>query len=254
MSFAQIQSELEKLGGRVGNQPMLRIVDGERELEFANGRWIPKYRYNPPRAFKHTTMKFRLRNIHTNEVRECSREEAKAVWDKCTALDPDNDLLPETSRTVEIEVLAAPVYGIEQFFPPDKIKDTPEAWEANRFGMWFDETLGREVRVDKLGSFPENGRYEEIFRIPKVELGEGQKVLQTVRRALKRREEWHRTKSDELMVKDVFQEAALREKQSEDEVIDRIASELAPHAFTGVYLSSGNPEKMNKRTKHGKAR
>jgi hypothetical protein len=250
MDMQQFQRELASLGGlNPRGEPNLKIVRCDQETTFAYGRTIPKY-FIPGGATPIREKRFRLRRIFTNELKDCTFDEAKEVWERSQEYDLTNHYIAETFEIRRNDPTPREGYFVEQYIPPDKIKDTPENWERNRFGMWFDEALEREVWVDKIGPFPFQGRYEGFIYARELS-GE---VLDTVREAWVARERWKQPKSDELMVKDVFQEAKNREMKTEAETKDMLVSEMKPHAFRGFYMGQGDPQKMNKITKHGRAR
>jgi len=246
MDVREFQQKLTELGGlNQRGEPNLRVVRCDQELTFAYGRMIPKY-FVPGGAKKTELRRFRIREINTNNLRDCTFEEAEAAWHK---YEPENPLVVEVSRTVMIEPRAREGYFIEQYIPPEKIKDTPEGWEAQRFGLWYDEAKAKMVWVDKIGPFPRGGRYEGFLEA--AELTDA--VFEQVGHALSARNGWKQTVSDEIMARDMFREAEAREEKAIAETTEKVVDDLRPHIFRGIYMSQGNPEKMNKRTKHGRA-
>src|SRR5262245_24642709 len=127
MEFQHFQRELTRLGGlNLRGEPNLRVVTGEDEQVFACGRMIPKY-FVLGGAKKTELRQFRVRDVNTNTVRPCEYAEAKRLWESYT---PESPVVVEVSRTVTIEPQAREGYFVEQYIPPEKIKDTPETWEA----------------------------------------------------------------------------------------------------------------------------
>jgi len=237
MDQKTFQLELTLLGGlndRGG--PVLKVVRCDQEITFAFGRTIPKY-FVPGGAKAIREKYFRKRHIFTGEISECTREEAKEIYDRCANADITNHYLAETMDVKRNDPVPREGYFIEQYIPPARIKDTPEQWEHNRFGMWFDDALEKEVWVDKSGPFPFEGRYEGFIHTNELT----QDVMIVVRKAWATRDTWRQTKSAELMARDVFREAELREARAEEEALDIAKNHLAGHAFDGVYLSGGKP-------------
>jgi hypothetical protein len=250
MDIETFQQELTLIGGRnLHDWPILKVVRGDQELMFACGRMIPKY-HVPGGAKKEVEKKFHLRHIFTGEVKDCTFDEAKVVYERSQKYDLTNHWMAETCRIVRVTPTARDGYFIEQWIAPEKIKDTPETWEANRYKMWLDEEVGREVMTDILGPFPARGRYDNFLEVKALD----SEALETIRRAWALRDRWKQTKSAELMVKDIFEEAEKRDALNEELVTDMLVSEMKPHAFRGTYMNAGDPQKMNKRTKHGRAK
>jgi hypothetical protein len=249
MDVRTFQRELTRIGGlNDRGEPNLRVVRGDQEFVFAYGRVIPKY-FVPGGAKKTELRTFRIRDVNTNTLRPASFEDAKKAWESLDDL--DNPLVVEVSREVKIEPQCREGYFVEQYIPPEKIKDTPEQWERNRYGFWYDETKAKEVWVDKIGPFPLTGRYECFVESPNLTL----EVLETVGRAWRARNEWKQTVSDELLARDMFRAGKEREDREVAQDVDRVNSELAPHLLGGgMYMSSENPLKSNKKTKHGRAK
>lgn len=237
MDLPSFQEELTKIGGRnLRGEPILKVVRGDREMKFACGQMIPKY-FAHGRAKVDVDMKFRLRHALTGEVTECTRDEAKAVFESYT---PESPRLVETSRTIRVMPQAREGYFIEQWIPPEKIQDTPESWERQRYQMFSPHGMLAERMTDMIGPFPFQGRYE-IFLESQELNGE---LLTKARRAWHERNRWKQTKSDQLMVNDIFEEAKERAAASEAETADMLTSEFAPHVFQGTYLSGGKPNKV----------
>lgn len=233
MDIETFQKELTALGGlNLRGEPNLRVVRGDQETKFACGRIIPKY-FIPGGAVRTEEKKFRLRNMFTNQLTECTFDEAREVYERSRKLDITNYQIAETCRIVSITVTAKQGYFIEQYYPPDKIKDTPEQWEKNRYQMWFDEEKGKEVMTDMIGPFPFQGVYENFMEGEHL----NETLLRAVRRAWQRRNEWHQVKSDDLMVKDVFDAAQKRDDEHEALVDEMLQDAIVPHAFQGVYLN-----------------
>lgn len=233
MDQETFQKELTTIGGlNLYGEPNLKVVRGDQEMKFACGRMIPKY-FIPGGAVKTVEKKFRLRNIYTNQVAECTFDEAKDIWDRSQRYDCINFHIAETCRIVTITPTAQTGYFVEQYYPPEKIKDTPEAWESHRYQMWFDEEKGKEVRTDMVGEFPFRGRYEVFAQGDELD----SKLLKSVRRAWKRRDEWKQTKGAELMVKDIYEAHEKRADEHEALVKEMLDDAIVPHAFQGLYLN-----------------
>jgi hypothetical protein len=239
MKIETFQKELELIGGfHLSGKPYLRVVNGLTELAFVCGEMIPKYRSG--RVFRDEVRKFRLRHMVTGELKDCTYEEAKKVQARADKLDKRNKWIGETSREVKLRVEGLDRFVIEQFFPPEEVRDTPASWEAARYQVIFDERQGKEVLTDMIGPFPFEGRYEYLMATKYL----NDDVLTDIQKLLRAREQWKQTKSNDLMIADVFQQAREKERQTELLIADMLKSEIAPHAFRGLYLSGGQPWRM----------
>lgn len=234
MDQETFQKELTLIGGlNLYGESNLKVVRGDQEMKFACGRMIPKY-FIPGGAVKTVEKKFRKRNMFSNQVLDCTFEEAEEIWERSMRHDLSNIYIAETCRIITITPTAQEGYFVEQYYPPEMIKDTPESWEAHRYQMWFDEEKGREVRTDMIGEFQHRGRYEVFAQGEELT----SKLLKSVRRAWARRNEWKRTKSAELMVKDVYEAHEKRDAEHETMVKEMLDSAIVPHSFQGVYLNT----------------
>src|SRR5437773_1955300 len=78
------------LGGlNTHGQPNLRVVRCEQETTFAYGRTIQKY-FVPGGAKAIRERYFRKRHIFTGEVSECTRDEAKEIYERSAKADITN--------------------------------------------------------------------------------------------------------------------------------------------------------------------
>lgn len=233
MDQETFQKELTAIGGlNLYGEPNLRVVRGDQEMKFACERMIPKY-FVPGGAVKTVEKKFRKRNMFSNQVFDCTFDEAKEIWERSMQHDLSNIYIAETCRIITITPTAQEGYFVEQYYPPEMIKDTPETWEASRRRMWFDEEKGREVLTDIIGEFPHRGRYELFAQSEELD----SKLLKSVRRAWSRRDQWKQVKSAELMVKDIYDAHAERDAKNEATVKEMLDSAIVPHSFQGVYLN-----------------
>jgi hypothetical protein len=62
----------------------------------------------------------------------------------------------------ELEWIGEALWYIEQWKPGHLILGGEAEWERNRFEVWFDPEIGKEVLCDVTGPFPHQGRYETI--------------------------------------------------------------------------------------------
>lgn len=229
------QKELNTIGGfNLRNGPVLHVVRGDQETKFACGQIIPKY-FIPGGATVTIEKFFRKRHIFANNVVEkCSREEARDIWERSQKFDLTNHWIAETYNKITVTPTARDGYFIEQYYPPDKIKDTPEQWEKNRYQMFSPHPMLPERMTDMIGPFPLQGLYENFMEGKDL----NSRLLKNVRRAWHRRNQWHQVKSDQLMVKDVFEAHEQRDDDSETETDQMLRNRILPHAFQGAYMNT----------------
>lgn len=235
MEIEIFQKELTLIGGlNLYSEPNLRVVRGDQEMKFACGQMIPKYSVMGGAKVVVDKL-FRKRHIFLKDcVVECSRDEAREIWERSEKADLTNHWMSETFDKVSVTPVAQDGYFIEQYYPPEMIKDTPESWEKNRYKMWSPHPSVPERMTDMIGPFPSRGRYdcfaqgEELTR----------DLLKSVRRAWQRRDQWKQTKSADLMVKDIYDEAEAIDVENEKTVREMLNSAIVPHAFQGAYLNT----------------
>ena len=120
------------------------------------------------------------------------------------------------------------------------MSDSRAAWERNRYGWFEDPVTKLEQWRDLLGEYPERGRYDAVFAVGiPVTTGSfrqrvlkyrpiGWDIIEHVRQLWYRRET-EAPKSVEQHVKDRYREQAAKEKAAQDELGERIRSDLWPH-------------------------
>jgi hypothetical protein len=223
--------ELTAIGGKqLDGTPNLRVVWGQSETKFACGKERIKY----PSTFynENETIKFRLTDLETKEVKECTYGEfmeAKKAYD---AVDPTIKYLPEFKVSRSVEWVGIPRWVIEQYKPVIMFQDSPSNWEKNRYGWWFNPDTRKREWTDINGPFPYNGRYEHFLTIESDEhkyKTPSEREITCIRKALQGRESYKKTKSDAAYVQDYIDAQEARLIKSEQEIADEIASDLAPH-------------------------
>lgn len=234
-SLESFQRELTAIGGlNLRGEPILRVVRGDQEMKFACGQMIPKY-FVPGGAVVTIDKVFRKRHIFLSKVvKPCTREEAQQIWERSQNLDPANLWMSETYDKATVSPTARQGYFVEQYYPPEKIKDTPEEWEKHRYQMFSLHETRPQKMTDMIGPFPREGVYENFVEGEELD----SKLLEKVRRAWDRRNRWHQVKSDDLMVKDVFEAHQARADEDESEADQMLRNAILPHVFQGVYMNT----------------
>src|SRR5882757_5185353 len=229
------QKELNVIGGlNLRGEPNLRVVRGDQEKKFACGEMIPKY-FVPGGAEVSIERFFRKRHIFaSSQVEPCTREEALDIWKRSQKYDLTNHWIAETNTRITVTPTPRTGYFVEQYYPPERVKDTPEEWEKHRYRMWSKHPMLPEKMTDMVGPFPYEGVYENFM--------EGEeltgKLLRNVRRAWDRRNRWHQVKSDDLMIKDVFEAHQSKAYEDESEADQMLRNAILPHVYQGVYMNT----------------
>lgn len=248
--------QLIRLGGRhINNKPRLRVVEGSTATHFACGEERVRY----PIASKiEEKWLWGLKDIATGVIT------AKSEKDVIANKDPGKfGVRKRLSRTVTF--IGAPNFIIEYYRPADKMKDGPLNWERNRYNYWYDPVIKARRYVDMIGPYPFDGRYD-LLMVVKVDDGTrwgkfrllGEDVLDEARKAIRAHEEFRKIYTDEESVQQMVDKQVAREDKAEAELADEIEQEIGPAWRRALkdnpqlFITNGDPAKMNKITKHGR--
>jgi hypothetical protein len=117
----------------------------------------------------------------------------------------------------EIETIARQQWAIEQYFPPDRLGETPEQWNARRFRFFTPPETNVPVYGDDIGPFPSEGEYRNILLIegprPYAYHPPCEEALQVLRQSWSLREHYHQSVSREKQVENDYERAAERERK-----------------------------------------
>lgn len=163
------QEALLECGGTCDNKPNVRVVSGldPNITEFYGGEWHKKYAW-----FEHEHVEYHVLHKPDGTKRILSPQEA-AILHK--AKHNQGIILPiKEHRRIEHGI---PRYFLEYYKPPE-VFGIPEIWEEKRF---FEDEDGK--RIDLMGEFPHDGRYETWFCIEEPVLENG-KIVATKFRQL----------------------------------------------------------------------
>lgn len=164
---AGIQRELTALGGETRGRPNLIFEWGQSATEWARGKERIKY---PTRTYRETKTyaygkPMEVAGGRTALAAQVSRI-THAEW-----LERKGLKLPTFHKLLawDVEWIGAPRWVIAKYVPSDKLGDTPDTWEANRYQyhdkrpeLWVPSELVPHLslwREDVNGPFPSEGRY-----------------------------------------------------------------------------------------------
>lgn len=250
--------KLLEIGGRyVNGKPKLRVVWGCDAFHFACGGDKPVYSWGSQTEEKWL---WGLREVGTGITYAKSEEQVKENTDP-------NLFGVRKLLYRKVEWFGAPRWVIEYYIPPNKTKgDTPVSWNANQYGWWYNPETKRNEWTKIVKDFPYDGDYRDLFVVKENngtrwgkfrELGED--VLDEVRKAIQAHEAFKKVNTDEELIQHMVDAQEAREDKLEAEMADEIEQEIGSEwrrmlkNNPRLFQSSGNPAKMNKFTKHGRA-
>lgn len=211
--------ELENIE-RVNGKPLFKIVDGQREMAFRNGKMDVKYLLQSdgvPCYIRIPRVRFRRKNAKGEFTYYPTYEAAEA--DKTKGLFK----LIERGEKTEVRAVGRPCYVIEAYNSPAEI--SYDAWSSLRY-QWWENAFGVVEKIDVLGEYPTDGRY--IFCLDVID-SEGNAIAphRGIIEDLKRRK-WefeNDRRSYEQAVKDAEEAQARFERKAQLQIIDNFYQE-----------------------------
>lgn len=249
---------LRSLGGYdISGRPRLRVVSALTETKYACGGEKIKY----PQASKLVEeWLWGLKDMDTGIIT------GKSEQDVIEDTDPRKFGVRKLLKR-EVTWLGYPNYVVEYYRSPLQMKDGPLNWERNRFNWWLNPVTKRREWTDINGPWPSEGRYD-LLLVVKIEDGTpwgqfrelGEDVLDEVRKAMRAHEAFRKVNTDEELIRHMEEVQEAKEEKLEAEIADALDQELKPHwrhlysDMPQMFMYQGDPAKMNKITKHGRAR
>lgn len=165
-----IQTALTRLGGTIPNsdKPLYRIVSGldPKLQEWAFGKFHRKY-------VSARDIVRQVTGVQTTHIRTQKKEFFPTeVAIKKGIIAPDGNITPYSKKTYfciltsedELIEYGIPRYIVEKWRSPDSF-GTPEEWEDARYLEVGDPQNPTNDRIDALGDFPFDGRYDKFCNI-----------------------------------------------------------------------------------------
>ena len=143
----------------IGDKPAFRIVDGQRELQWRNGKMDIKHLLQHdtiPAYVRVARQVYRRINTKTGEAKYYTSE-AEARKDDTKDLSPDVDW----TTVVSTRGVGKSCWIVEAYVRPEEIGE--EDWNAARYREV--PKMGKLEKVDVLGPFPREGRYIYCFSV-----------------------------------------------------------------------------------------
>src|SRR5689334_15329488 len=224
--FPEFERELLSIGGRhLSGRPVLRLQWAPEVYRFQLGR---------PRPFFVDTRiptRMRLKRIYY-QVK--SLADQFAPWQTVEPDDlgryPGVSYLHVVHHDREVVTISRQQWAVMQYFPPERLNETPEQWNARRFRMFTPPETSVPIFGDDIGPFPAEGEYRLVFFI------EGpreysynrpcREALEVLRQAWAHRESYHRSISREKQVENEYAAAEERERRAEEERDAQLDEEL----------------------------
>jgi hypothetical protein len=151
------ERELANVGNMKG-KPMFKIVDGQTELKWRNGKMDVKHLLQNedfPCYVPVVNEAFRRHILGTDNHKRYGTADA-AVADDATGLGP-----VEVARVVSTKAIGRACWIIEVYVAPEEIGEA--AWNAERYQDLAKS--GIPTRTDVLGEFPRDGMYVYCFSV-----------------------------------------------------------------------------------------
>jgi hypothetical protein len=227
--FRSFEQELLRIGGRHPNgHPMLRLQWAPHHYQIQLGR--------PRRYYIDTRIPTRRRVARLYyQVKDLS--DAFASWITVEADDlgkyPGEAFLHVVHHDREIISIARQQWCIEQYFPPERLGDTPESWNERRFRFFTPPETNVPEFGDADGPFPSDGQYRLVFFIEGSEeysyAPPCQEALDVLRASMQQRERFHRSVSRAKEVANVYAAYEERDRKRLDELDALLDDELKPY-------------------------
>jgi hypothetical protein len=215
------ERELSQVGQRNGH-PMFRIVDGQRETKFRNGKWDVKHLLqhdNVPAYVPVVRQVFRRKNKTTGEYQHFSTFQQ--------AQEDQNAELGELEYTnlISVRGVGRACWVVEVYIDPDELGY--EAWEASRYADL--QTNGVVRRVDMFGPFPREGMYMYCFSVVDEE---GDAISPNRRTIEECQRRWHQVTTESATLEQTLLDVQDREEKFQRKQISRISDNF--YQYHGV--------------------
>jgi hypothetical protein len=160
---SEAQRELTRIGGETNGRPNLLFEWGQSATEWARGRERIKY---PTRIYRETKTYIYGKPVEGEGLAARVQQIPHKEW-----LRRRKNKVPAFHKLIrwDVEWVGAPRFVIARYVPADKVGDTPEQWEANRYQfhdrrpeLWVPSQQVPHLglwREDVNGPFPSDGRY-----------------------------------------------------------------------------------------------
>lgn len=168
----------------------------------------------------------------------------------------------------EVVTISPQRWALQQYFPPERLGESPAQWEARRYRKFTPPETGVEVFGDDIGAFPSGGEYRHLLFVQSPEVSDvydpdgtyrppGRDVLEMAGALLTLRERHHDPRPLERRIADDYAAADAADEAYREQTLDDLDQALKPHE----YIINGDPSpypivtptKNSRRTRHGVA-
>jgi len=227
--FPEIDRALLELGGRhVNGRQILRLQWAPDHYQVQLGR--PRRYYidtRIPTRRRLTRMYYQVKDM-TDPFAQWLTVEPEDLGDY-----PGEAFLHVVHHDREVVSIARQQWCIEQYFGPERLGDTPEAWNARRYRFFTPPETGLPEYGDADGPFPSQGLYrltcfidagtEFSYRAPNRD------VVEILRASWRQREWYRKTVSREQEARNAYAAAEERDRKRLEELNARLDDELKPY-------------------------
>lgn len=212
--LSQVGTRTNSAGNRI---PAFKIVDGQRELKWRNGKMDVKHllQHNDVPAYVPVIRQlFRRTNAATGEHKMYSSWSAA----KEDSTEGFGDEI-EYSNLVSTRAVGRACWVVEVYVDPDEFGY--ENWEANRYADL--QVKGVYQKVDVLGPFPRDGYYTYCFSV----IDEEGKAISPNERTLEDcRRRWSMLQGSQASLEEEIKEHDERVARFEQREVERIADSV----------------------------
>lgn len=216
----RVRREISEIATRDG-RPMFRIVDGQRELKWRNGKYDVKHllqHQNVPAYVPVATQIFRRaykEPLPGDITHKLYPTRASASADTDDRLDADI----EFTTHVSTRAVGRACWIVEVYVSPDEIGY--KEWEANRYADLQKHGVVR--RVDVLGPFPREGMY--MFCFPVLD-SEGKAIAPNQQTIDECKRLWRIAEGGQQSVEQAVRDHEERIRKFEQKEVERLADNI----------------------------
>lgn len=146
---------------------------------------------------------------------------------------PEGAFLHAVHHDSEIVTIARQQFCIEQYFPPERLGDTPELWNERRYRFFTPPETNVPEFGDADGPFPSEGEYRLVFIIEGAKeysyVPPCEEALNVLRASMQMREQHHRSVSRETEVANAYAAHEERDRKRMAELDALLTDELKPY-------------------------
>jgi hypothetical protein len=228
-AFKEFQRALIDLAGTsVNGHPNLRLQWAPDRFKWILGR---------PRRFYVDTRIPTRRKVNRIYYQVKDLTDPFAAW-QTVEMDelgkyPGSKYLHVVHHDAEIVTICRQQFSIEQYFSPDRLDETPEAWNKRRFRFFTPPETNIAIYGDDIGPYPHEGDYRLVcfidggrdysYRAP------DERALELLRACWQERERYRRTVSRAKEIANDYAAAEEKDRKRVEDTLHMLDGELKPY-------------------------